>query len=533
LVFAGPSVSQNRYKIIKFNASGVVDLNYPIFGNPSTVVTVGPYRAALDLQGNLFVAGDIVVSAASEGVITKLLPSGEIDPNWSRRFLGFSPTGTIADMSNGFADQLLVQGNRLVVSGSFDYASTLFRPNLVAFPTGVFPTTTTIVSDAPNPSAVNQGYTVVVSVTSPNGIPDGTVGISDGTGASCDVALLSGGGNCVITSTTSGQKTLRASYRTTTVFAGSSTSTLHNVTVPAPTTTVITSDAPDPSAISQAYVVAVSVTSAAGTPSGAVTVTDGTGARCIAALSNGLGSCSLTSTSGGAKTLVANYPESAQFGASSGTDSHLVNGPGLGTPVLSLVSPFVCSNGRFKAKIGYTVTGAEHCEFTNGLGTTWGPSRSQCTNNACSNSQRPISLVNTTFSNPFSIRCFSGAASQSADLILPTALPFCVSVPGNFVTGGVSSSTSAAGNLQLTAAITNPSNSPLEATVLQHPNDGFVLASMQGNNLHIEFIPAPQGLTEPRQTLQQTVRILIDGNGGATEFTYTFSSNTILSTGFE
>jgi hypothetical protein len=95
----------------------------------------------------------------------------------------------------------------------------------------------------------------------------------------------------------------------------------------ADTVTVITGDTPDPSIIGEAYAVTWTVTPVppgAGTPSGNVTVVDGTGGTCTAAVA--AGTCNVTSTSAGVKTLVATYSGDASFnGSTSAGVSHTVN----------------------------------------------------------------------------------------------------------------------------------------------------------------------------------------------------------------
>lgn len=356
-----------RNKIIKFNSSGAVDMSYATF---PAVSSAGPFRGALANDGSLFVAGDMA-STSRQGWITKLRPDGQIDPIWAPRSLGSSG----ANSTNGSIYQMLIHDNRLVVLGLFNFANTLSRPDLVAFPTSVFPTTTQIISHTPEPSAVNQPYQVSVNVSSPNGIPDELVTISDGTGATCNATLSNGMASCTLISLSSGPKTLTATYRTTTSYAGSVATTTHNVIVPAVTTTLITSDQPDPSAIDTPYTVAVSVSSAAGTPSGVVAVSDGS-VSCNATLSNGIGSCQLASTTAGNKTLTASYPESAQFGTSSDTEPHQVTGPI--TPVIELringsTTPPAVNPGRMGLALQFDFIGGNpaSCQASGTAGTTW------------------------------------------------------------------------------------------------------------------------------------------------------------------
>jgi len=82
--------------------------------------------------------------------------------------------------------------------------------------------------------------------------------------------------------------------------------------------TTITSDNPDPSVVGQAVTVAFTVTSAAGTPTGNVTVNADSGESCIATVV--AGSCQITFSTVGAKTLTASYAGDANFDVSDSAD---------------------------------------------------------------------------------------------------------------------------------------------------------------------------------------------------------------------
>jgi hypothetical protein len=189
-------------------------------------------------------------------------------------------------------------------------------------------TTTTITADAPDPSVVGQSYVVswTVTVDAPGaGTPTGVITVTDGA-HNCSAAVAAGActlpGN--VPSNAPGEKTLVATYGGDANFAASLAAAAHQVNK-ADTTTTIIADAPDPSVVGQSYVVSWTVTAnapGAGTPTGAVTVSDGADA-CSAAVA--AGACSLTSTTAGAKTLTATYAGDANFNSSSGTEAHTVN----------------------------------------------------------------------------------------------------------------------------------------------------------------------------------------------------------------
>ncbi|MCW5958513.1 MAG: Ig-like domain repeat protein, partial [Pyrinomonadaceae bacterium] len=197
-------------------------------------------------------------------------------------------------------------------------------------PPGPTPTTTTINSIMPEPSVIGQDYSVNVTVSHGvmplGGSPTGTVNVSDGTN-NCMITLSGGSGSCDLPSTSPGAKTITANYAGNMSSAPSSDSSSHTVN-PANTTTTITNAGPlgTPSIVGQPYPVNWSVTvdsPGAGTPTGTVTVTDGTDS-CMAAVATG--TCNLVSTTTGMKTIVATYNGDANFTSSNSPGvPHTVN----------------------------------------------------------------------------------------------------------------------------------------------------------------------------------------------------------------
>lgn len=105
---------------------------------------------------------------------------------------------------------------------------------------------------------------------------------------------------------------------------------------PALTTTQITSVSPEPSFATQPVTVGFSVASAGGTPTGTVTVTDGT-VSCTATVL--VGQCSLAPAAPGSRTLTATYPGSATFAGSSATAPHQVLPAPTATTLSSSLNP--------------------------------------------------------------------------------------------------------------------------------------------------------------------------------------------------
>ncbi len=95
-------------------------------------------------------------------------------------------------------------------------------------------TTTTIVSQTPNPSTRSQAVVMGFSVAAEGAMPTGTVTVSASTGESCSGSLSSGTGSCSITFTSTGTRTLTARYAGSTNF-NSSTSAAVSQSVNSPT----------------------------------------------------------------------------------------------------------------------------------------------------------------------------------------------------------------------------------------------------------------------------------------------------------
>ncbi len=203
--------------------------------------------------------------------------------------------------------------------------------------------TTTVITNAATlgltPTIVGEAYAVNWSVTvnAPGAIGaalTGNVTVTDGTGGMCVAAVSAG--TCNITSTSTGAKTITATYAGDANYNGSAGTASHTVNKPS-TTTTITADAPDPSVTGQAYQVDVAVAVVApgvGTPTGAINVSDGTGGTCVITLP--ATSCNLTSLTAGAKTLTAMYVGDMNFnGGTSAGVTHTVNKANTTTAILS------------------------------------------------------------------------------------------------------------------------------------------------------------------------------------------------------
>jgi Bacterial Ig-like domain (group 3)/Bacterial Ig-like domain (group 1) len=167
-------------------------------------------------------------------------------------------------------------------------------------------------------------------------------------GVAVQVAIASGGGTLSGATSVGTDGNGRASFSGLTLTGSSGTRTLRfsatgfaSVTSQpislgaAPTTTTITADLPEPSNACDGVTVQFTVTSGAGTPTGSVTVQDGSD-DCTGTLSNGQGSCVIQLHTVGSRVLTASYGGADGFAASSTTESHTVEAPPQ--PVLTIAT---------------------------------------------------------------------------------------------------------------------------------------------------------------------------------------------------
>ena len=190
-------------------------------------------------------------------------------------------------------------------------------------------TTTNITSDNPDASVVNQAVTIQFSVGANNpgsGTPTGNVTVTDGVNSCTATNAV---GQCTITYATPGPRTLTATYVGDMNYNASPVSSGASHTVnQANTTAAVTSDSPDPTVAGQAVAVSYTVTGSSGnsptSPTGNVTISDGVDS-CTATVA--AGTCNVTLTTAGARTLTATYAGDTNFNASpaSAGASHTVS----------------------------------------------------------------------------------------------------------------------------------------------------------------------------------------------------------------
>jgi YVTN family beta-propeller protein len=159
------------------------------------------------------------------------------------------------------------------------------------------------------PTAAAYGSTFAVSATASSGLTvtttaSGACTISGGAGSGT-VTITSGTGTCILAASQAGNSNYAAAPQKT------SSTTAQK----ASSTTTISSNSPNPSTTGQAVAVGVKVTGT-GAPTGSVQVKASTGEACTATLASGAGTCSITFTTTGPRTLTAVYSGDGNFNGS-------------------------------------------------------------------------------------------------------------------------------------------------------------------------------------------------------------------------
>ena len=149
-----------------------------------------------------------------------------------------------------------------------------------------------------------------------------TVGAVTGTpaSASAGVTMISATGTC----------TLTASWAADANYSAPPANTQRTTAAKAASTVAITSNTPNPSTLSQAISITFAATGTGAGPTGSVTVNASTGQSCKGTLTANTGSCSITFTSAGSRTLTALYSGDSNFNPSSSASvSQTVNSPSV------------------------------------------------------------------------------------------------------------------------------------------------------------------------------------------------------------
>ena len=282
---------------------GTCTITLPASSCPLTGTVIGPLTISATYlgQGSLAGSGDTamhsVVQVNSTTTITSIAPPGSSEVGQAYavnvNVAGFgTPVGTVAvDDGAGATCTVTLPASGCMLTSMLVGPRTITAiysgdvNNTTSNATATYTITqsasiTSITSIVPAVSTtVGQPFTVNV-VVSGFGTPVGTVIVDDGVGATCSITLPAG--NCVLTSTVGGAKTITANYSGDTDNLPSSDSAAYQID-PAVSTTTIDSVIPNPPSAGSTYSVTVTV-AGYGTPSGTVAINDGNGENCVVTL---------------------------------------------------------------------------------------------------------------------------------------------------------------------------------------------------------------------------------------------------------
>ncbi|MDO9084992.1 MAG: Ig-like domain-containing protein [Anaerolineaceae bacterium] len=315
--------------------------------------TVSVQKSATSVVVNQFNPQSVVVGQSTlvNFTVTAELPGAGV-PSGSVT-VSFGSDTCIGDLINGIGSCELTPEHSATGILSISYAgdSSFFSSNASSAQNLIVNKADVILTVIDNFSeqtfVVGEKYEVIVNVEpdSPGTlIPVGGIITISNDDNQCDAIIQSdGNAACEISQTTIGQQNLLAVFTGNDDFNSAlSTAVTGPMINQAETTTEIITIDPSPSVFGQNYIVHISVTSeTTGTPSGTVTVTDGTNSCSPAiVLENGLGSCVLPSTSISApsKTIMAEYAGDTNYKSSSTSTNHVINKAGT-TTTITLVTP--------------------------------------------------------------------------------------------------------------------------------------------------------------------------------------------------
>lgn len=203
--------------------------------------------------------------------------------------------------------------------------------------------TTTLLSSSANPSNFNQAvtFTATVSAVAPGArTPTGAITFTDGASSLGTSTLDSTGAASFTTSAlASGTHAITASYAGDSNF-NASTSSLSQIVNKLAATVTVTSSA-NPSVFGQGVIFTITVAAASGTgtPTGAVTLQDGSSTMTTLTLVNGQATFTAASLAIGSHSITASYSGDGNFNSSSSTMSQTVNKAPTATTLTSSANP--------------------------------------------------------------------------------------------------------------------------------------------------------------------------------------------------
>ena len=198
----------------------------------------------------------------------------------------------------------------------------------------------TTLGAGPDPSPFGQAVPLTATVSG-GYFPTGSVTFKEGTTTIATVPLGTGGtASTSVTGLAAGSHTFTATYSGDGNNAAGAPGSVTHVVSKAVTTTGVTSST-NPSVFGASVTFTVTVSSAAGTPLGSVTLTDGSTPLATVPLAGGTASYSTSTLPVGTHAITASYGGTTNFAASSGSVSQVVNKAASATTVVSALNPAV------------------------------------------------------------------------------------------------------------------------------------------------------------------------------------------------
>jgi len=316
----GASVPEDGYLLLERASPNVVKdvAGFVYLGSSGFLSDTGETLYLLDSSSNIV---DIVNSTNSTWPAGNLVPTGSME-----RYAALQDSNSLWTTNDGTMISNGLDAGDNPINGTPGEVNWAY-----SFPP---PTNITIASHTPEPSSPNSNVTVAVAISGGYSTPSGTVSIT-GANTNCTITLLADGtGECIVIFTSTGDKTITATYNGDSEHPTATTTAVHKVR-PSSTSTII-SDNPDPSVTNQTINVVVLVSGSGAIPTGTVSIT-GASTNCTITLSGGSGDCDVKFSASGTFTLVANYSGDDNYAVSSDNEQHTIVAP---TPIPTR-TPFV------------------------------------------------------------------------------------------------------------------------------------------------------------------------------------------------
>jgi hypothetical protein len=234
VAWSGTAANSDDEWIELHNTTGSpIDITgWQLYGDDNTLNKVG--NPNITLSGTIPANGYFLLerneAAVNDVTANQIYTTGDLVNTGERLYLkdksgiqidiansdgGSWPAGTAASTYAsmervGTTSQWVTYGGTVPIAHDRNGGAIKGTPGAANWISGV--TITTITSDLPDPSLVNQNVTVVVSVIGGKTIPSGTVNIT-GANTNCSLTLASNGtGSCVVKFSSVGTKTITATY---------------------------------------------------------------------------------------------------------------------------------------------------------------------------------------------------------------------------------------------------------------------------------------------------------------------------------